>query len=1066
MPLLVVGSYGGALELWTAETHKQDVTWSRCASVPDAHSAPVTSLGVFRDAFSCMHGADICVSGSSDATLQVWDLSASLARGQTISLDGAFPHDIALVRMPQHPSTTLMAVALTDRRVWLYARDDDTQPFTLRLKLEGHEDWVRALDFTVVRHDGTSMVYLASAAQDQHIRLWKIQPEVLEERAPADAFEERARELLPDDQGIQTKTHWLEMDKGRLAVSLDALLLGHDAWVTGVRWQRSESEAPAAVLVSSSVDHSVIVWSPRAGYPWCTFSKTEASHAMWLPIHRLGDVGSAHGGFLGVHWSPAHVKPCVLAYDRQGAIHVWSLETDALKWEPLGAVSGHAGAAHGLAWEPCGDYLLSTGVDRTTRLHGTHGAGSARTWHELARPQTHGYDLHAVAWLDRTTFVSAADEKVLRVFTAPQAFLDHARQWQTWQTAPNTLHIVAAEVHERAQWYQGAQLQPALDAAMEARPGSLAILAFSGMLDGCTTAWPATCSLHDVEVFLQRVYSVAWSAAVQREHLLADITVYLVPHSSASTAGARVLRQWAAAHVQPANAWVVDEPAWQPTQLDQAWPHLAWQTVRAASCDVPTVPAVSPVAMGRNVALGGTFDHLHIGHKLLLSIASLCGRDALLVGVTGEELLTKKKHSAYLSPLETRRAGVRRFVREFRSTLGPQRVTVVPIHDPCGPAATRDDLDMLILTDETAQGGAMIDEKRRENGVPPMKKYVVRLVSLSGDDEATAASKLGSTEIRAWLERRGHLPGDEARPQVAGSARVPAAHVPPLGLSNRAVDADAIGAEAEAAAPAALDRLWVHPPGPAPLLALTLWPEVEKLYGHGYELLHVSTHPRLELVASTCKATDASHAVVRLFDAAERFRPMLPPLAGHTLSVTRTSFSPDGRFLLSVSRDRSWRVFRRVDGTYVPWIGERAHARIVWDGAWSPGYGTPTFATASRDKSVKIWALDEAQEAKPYWLEATISVSDAATAVAWVQPAVLAIGLECGDVLVYHQTHDGWALAVALARHHTGAVHSLAVRPMGAWRDAADAVAPQLASAGEDGCVRLVSLLPWRTVSV
>ena len=45
----------------------------------------------------------------------------------------------------------------------------------------------------------------------------------------------------------------------------------------------------------------------------------------------------------------------------------------------------------------------------------------------MARPQTHGYDLQAVAWLDRATFVSAADEKVMRVFGAPRTFVESAR---------------------------------------------------------------------------------------------------------------------------------------------------------------------------------------------------------------------------------------------------------------------------------------------------------------------------------------------------------------------------------------------------------------------------------------------------------------------------------------------------------------------------------------------------------------------------------------------------------------------------------------------------------------
>lgn len=44
----------------------------------------------------------------------------------------------------------------------------------------------------------------------------------------------------------------------------------------------------------------------------------------------------------------------------------------------------------------------------------------------------------------------------------------------------------------------------------------------------------------------------------------------------------------------------------------------------------PSVPALYPV-----VALGGTFDHLHAGHKILLSMGAWIARRKLIVGITG-----------------------------------------------------------------------------------------------------------------------------------------------------------------------------------------------------------------------------------------------------------------------------------------------------------------------------------------------------------------------------------------------------------------------------------------------
>lgn len=47
------------------------------------------------------------------------------------------------------------------------------------------------------------------------------------------------------------------------------------------------------------------------------------------------------------------------------------------------------------------------------------------TWHEISRPQIHGYDMQCLATVGRFRFVSGADEKVLRVFQAPRNFVEN-----------------------------------------------------------------------------------------------------------------------------------------------------------------------------------------------------------------------------------------------------------------------------------------------------------------------------------------------------------------------------------------------------------------------------------------------------------------------------------------------------------------------------------------------------------------------------------------------------------------------------------------------------------------
>lgn len=108
---------------------------------------------------------------------------------------------------------------------------------------------------------------------------------------------------------------------------------------------------------------------------------------------------------------------------------------------------------------------------------------------------------------------------------------------------------------------------------------------------------------------------------------------------------------------------------------------------------------------------------------------------------------------------------------------------------------------------------------------------------------------------------------------------------------------------------------------------------------------------------------------------------VLPPLAGHSLSVTSIRFSPDDRYILTASRDRSWQLYERAeDGeSYARAAsGAKAHARIIWDCAWAQDGNF--FATAARDKQVKIWQSVEGSS-QNWKVVATLALPDAATAV-------------------------------------------------------------------------------------
>ncbi|WFD44067.1 Elongator subunit elp2 [Malassezia psittaci] len=1062
-PALLLGSYGGALEIWYPSWQDDALKWTQGIHLPKAHAASITALGTVRDTHSLQSAGQLFVTGSTDCTLKIWHLSgdqnteASLQ--QEISLGNKYPLDIALVQLPTSDtnSVMLMAVALTDKKVHIYAKEHND--FVLKLSLEGHEDWVRAMDFAVAPNaQGQSLdVHLASASQDNNIRLWRIQAESVAEvePAPTDAFEAMARELVPsNDQMINTKKNWLAFDSlpQRWAISLDAVLMGHDAWVTGVRWHPTKRpQEQKAALLTSSMDNSMIVWSPTelSSTKFPLLSEEAASRAMWLPALRLGDVGSLSGGFLDACWHP--IGNAVLTHDRQGASHLWMSNEQTQRYTAQTVITGHAGSARGIAWEPYGDYFLSTGADRTTRLHGTYQAPTSahdtvplRSWHEIARPQTHGYELQAVAWLNRTKFVSAADEKVLRVFGAPRSFVESAKSLHMVQQHTYHTHLIAVDLLNDEDWLHVDHLDACIESAMQLQPQSVVILACSDRLLDHLRSVP----LNYIEYFLQQVYTKTWNIATRQDRLRTEINVYLIPGTSHTSKGHAAVDRWIAAYGRGVTAaWILGQE-FEMGAL-QRLSTTAIQRIDASHSLAPKIHHNVPLRTQQTVALGGTFDHLHIGHKLLLSIAALCATRRLIIGVTSNELLVNKKHRQYVEPITERLCAVRRFVRAFRTPFFPLDLDVVPISDVCGPAGTDPELDLLVVTEETAKGADTIAEVRQKNGVKTVDVHVVSLVNA-----VQSSDKVGSTAIRGWIESKG-IEASHARPLDMDHEQILAdapssAGVPALGLSNRASDTIEAIDQYQAIQPC------ITPPNPEQLQKETLWLELEKLYGHGYELLSVDVDSAGCLIASTCKATLPTHAVVRLYDAIDRYKPLPDVLEGHSLSVTRVRFSPDRRFILTSSRDRSWRLFQRTQDTFVPFAGERAHARIVWDCDWS--WDGQLFATASRDKTVKVWRLGNA-DGHRYGLIATITLDDAAMSVAFGNHNRLAIGLERGDVLIYSANDEctSWNCSNALPRHHTGAVNQLAFRPNGAWQDVYNMVPYMLLSCGTDGCVRLVS---------
>lgn len=223
-----------------------------------------------------------------------------------------------------------------------------------------------------------------------------------------------------DENGMKmsTKAHLIQVsvDKNiepkRYMFMFHALLMGHEDWVHSVQWQPATQSSgkyhQEMTLVSASADKSIIIWKPD--------ETTEA----WISHERFGEVGGTTLGFYGAMFSPK--GDCIAAHGYNGSIEFWRY-TEQNDWVPAYGISGHQASVKDLAWDPSGQFFITTSLDQTTRLYGEFSQTDEKSWHELGRPQIHGYDLNAIAFTQKYEFVSGADEKVARVFEATRNFL-------------------------------------------------------------------------------------------------------------------------------------------------------------------------------------------------------------------------------------------------------------------------------------------------------------------------------------------------------------------------------------------------------------------------------------------------------------------------------------------------------------------------------------------------------------------------------------------------------------------------------------------------------------------
>lgn len=144
-----------------------------------------------------------------------------------------------------------------------------------------------------------------------------------------------------------------------------------------------------------------------------------------------------------------------------------------------------------------------------------------------------------------------------------------------------------------------------------------------------------------------------------------------------------------------------------------------------------------------DVALGGTFDPVHDGHRRLFRRAFQLGD--VTVGLTTDELAPKTRHvERYVRPYENRKADIEAELETFASEYD-RDFEVRPLRKPTG-IAVEPQYEYLIVSPETVDGGKRINDIRRERGHDPLEIVVVPHLRAE-DGDIVSSTRIVTGEI-------------------------------------------------------------------------------------------------------------------------------------------------------------------------------------------------------------------------------------------------------------------------------------------------------------------------------
>ncbi|MDR2873229.1 MAG: phosphopantetheine adenylyltransferase [Methanobrevibacter sp.] len=137
------------------------------------------------------------------------------------------------------------------------------------------------------------------------------------------------------------------------------------------------------------------------------------------------------------------------------------------------------------------------------------------------------------------------------------------------------------------------------------------------------------------------------------------------------------------------------------------------------------------------VAVGGTFDRFHYGHRKLLKTAFKIG-ETVVIGVTSTEFAQVKEN---VEPHSIRMSNLNDFLKKYHDNF-----SIFYLNDPFGSTIHDKDFDAIVVSEETEATAVKINEIRKDKNMEPLSIFVISYV-VAKDGVPISSTRIRNGEI-------------------------------------------------------------------------------------------------------------------------------------------------------------------------------------------------------------------------------------------------------------------------------------------------------------------------------